>query len=59
MSGGQQLWKAAEAGRADEIQRLIAAGANTEERDEVSDGAGTGIAAFLDILVICLKMAVV
>ena len=41
------------------MQALIAAGANMEERDPVSDGAGTGVAAFHDVLVICLKRAVV
>ena len=41
------------------MQRLIAAHANIQERNPVSDGAGTGVAAFLDVLVIFLKMAVV
>jgi len=59
MSGEQQLFAAAGAGRADEVQTLIAARAKTDAHDMVSDGAGTGVAAFLDVLVICLKMAVV
>ena len=48
MSGGKQLRAAAGAGRADEMQRLIAANANIQERNPVSDGAGTGVTAFLD-----------
>ena len=59
MSGGQQLRAAAEAGRADEMQTLIAARANIEECDTVSDGVGTDVAAFLDALVIVFMMAVV
>jgi len=59
MKDGPQLCVAAEAGRANEILTLIAARANIDERNKVSDGVGTGVAAFLKILVICLKMAVV
>ena len=59
MGREKQLFAAAAAGRADEMQTLIAARANVNARDEVSDTAGTGVAAFLDGLVICLKMVVV
>ena len=59
MKDGPQLCAAAESGTADAILTLIAARANIDERDKVSDGAGTDVAAFLNILVICLKMAVV
>ena len=41
------------------MQTLIADRANIDERNAVSDGAGTGDAAFHLFLVICLNMAVV
>ena len=46
---GHQLREATRAGMLDEMQTLIAAGANVEESDTVSDGAGAGVAAFLDV----------
>ena len=49
----------AAAGLVDELQTLIAAGASIDEHHMVCDGAGVGVAAFLDILVVCLNMAVV
>ena len=59
MSGAQQLMAVAAAGTVDEMQTLIAAGASIDEHHMVCDGAGVGVAAFLDILVVCLNMAVV
>ena len=41
------------------MQTLIAAHAHVEERDTVSDGAGTGVAVFHDFWLIYLKTAVV
>ena len=41
------------------MQTLIAARANIEECDAVSDGVGTDVAAFLDALVIVFMMTVV
>jgi len=47
LSGRTQLGAASAAGRVEEVRTLIAAGANIEESDVVSDGAGTGVAAFV------------
>jgi hypothetical protein len=40
-----ELFTAARGGNIEEVQRLIEAGANIEEKNEVSDGAATSVAA--------------
>ena len=46
LGGRSQLGAASAAGRVEEVRTLIAARANIEESDWVSDGAGTGAAVF-------------
>ena len=47
LGGRSQLAAASAAGRVEEVRTLIAARANIEESDGVSDGAGTGAAVFV------------
>ena len=47
LSGRAHLAAASAAGRVEEVRTLIAAGANIEESDVVSGGAGTGVAAIV------------
>ena len=45
-----ELLKAANRGELKEVRDLIAAGANMEEEDSVSDGAGTSVVACFEAL---------